>query len=209
MKDLVALVADKDMEHALKGLLSRPKALGIRLIEAEILVHPQHDPACARNGVRFLSGWPAQYRKALLMFDFEGCGLERRNSREEIQNRLDREFAATDWGGRAKTIVLQPELETWVWNDSPHVDDVIGWRGRDPDLRRWLLEREFLGEGQSKPSRPKEAFLAALREARKPKSANLYRQIAERVSLSRCRDDSFLKLADLLRQWFPQPPAQY
>ncbi len=29
-KDLVVLAADKDMEYALKGLLSRPQALGIR-----------------------------------------------------------------------------------------------------------------------------------------------------------------------------------
>ena len=43
-KDLVVLVADKDMEHALKGLLGRPRALGIREIEADIRVHPRHDP---------------------------------------------------------------------------------------------------------------------------------------------------------------------
>lgn len=209
MKDLVTLVADKDMEHALQGLLSRPKALGIRGIEADIFIHPQHDPACARNGVMFLSSLPSRYRHALLMFDFDGCGQEQRYSREEIQQRLEREFATTDWGDRAKTIVLQPELETWIWNDSPNVDEVIGWTGRDPTLRYWLLERNFLKEGQSKPLQPKEAFEAALREVRKPKSASLYRQIAERVSLRRCRDDSFLKLVDLLRQWFPRPTERH
>ena len=209
MKDLVALVADKDMEHTMRGLLSRSKALRIHDIQVDIFVHPQHDPACARNGVMFLSRWPAQYRHALLMFDFEGCGLERRHSREEIQKRLDRDFAATDWDDRARTIVLQPELETWIWNDSPHVDEVVGWKGRNPTLRRWLLERNFLNEGQNKPLRPKEAFLAALRETRKPKSANLFLQIAERVTLSRCRDDSFLKLVDLLRQWFPRPTERH
>lgn len=39
-KDLIVLVADKDMEHALKGLLARPAALGIRSVNADILVHP-------------------------------------------------------------------------------------------------------------------------------------------------------------------------
>lgn len=33
-KDLIVLAADKDMEHALTGLLTRPVALGIRSIEA-------------------------------------------------------------------------------------------------------------------------------------------------------------------------------
>lgn len=28
-KDLIALVADKNMEHALRGLLNRPQSLGI------------------------------------------------------------------------------------------------------------------------------------------------------------------------------------
>ena len=54
-KDLVVLAADKDMEYALKGLLSRPQALGIRTIEADIRVHPGHDPACAGRGVEYLS----------------------------------------------------------------------------------------------------------------------------------------------------------
>lgn len=36
--DLVLLVADKDMEYAMKGLLSRPAALGIRRVSCEIYV---------------------------------------------------------------------------------------------------------------------------------------------------------------------------
>ena len=75
-KDLVVLVADKDMEHALKGLLSRPQAMGIRPIAYDIYVHPQHDPACARRGVAFLSGFSAQYDRGLLLFDHEGSGRE-------------------------------------------------------------------------------------------------------------------------------------
>ena len=95
MKDLVALVADKDMEYALKGLFTRTKALAIRSVEADILVHPQHDPACARGGVEFLSRMAGRYRQALLMFDFEGCGMEGRFSHDEIEEQNDRKFMAT------------------------------------------------------------------------------------------------------------------
>ena len=63
MKDLVILVADKDLEHAMKGLLSRPEALGIRAVETDIFVEPQHDPACARHGVEFISNFSRQYRR--------------------------------------------------------------------------------------------------------------------------------------------------
>ena len=56
MKDHVILAADKDQEFALKGLLARPEALNIRPVEAQVWVHPEHDPACARHGTEFLSG---------------------------------------------------------------------------------------------------------------------------------------------------------
>ena len=67
VKDLIILAADKDMEHALRGLLKRPEALGIRPIEKDIIVHPEHDPACARRGIGFLSIFSKQYRHSLLM----------------------------------------------------------------------------------------------------------------------------------------------
>ena len=52
-RDLVVLAADKDMEHALRGLLSRHKSLPIRQIAFDIFVHPQHDAACVARGVRY------------------------------------------------------------------------------------------------------------------------------------------------------------
>ena len=47
-RDLVVLAADKDMEHALRGLLSRHESLPIRQIVFDIFVHPEHHAACAR-----------------------------------------------------------------------------------------------------------------------------------------------------------------
>jgi len=93
-KDLVILAADKDMEHALKGLFTRPEALDIRLIETDILVHPQHDPACARRGVAFLSNLSERYRYGLLMFDHEGSGKEQ-DAIEEIEQSINEDFART------------------------------------------------------------------------------------------------------------------
>ncbi len=203
-KDLVVLAADKDMEHALQGLFTRTPALGIRPIEADILVHPQHDPACALRGVAFLSTFSEQYAYGMLMFDHEGSGKEQ-TPRQQLQRALDGEFARSPWGDRARTIVLSPELEAWVWSDSPHVDDVAGWKNRQPRLRSWLTAQGWLEEGAIKPARPKEAFRAALREARVPRSASLYRQIAERVSLARCTDRSFLEFRVVLRKWFSIP----
>ena len=137
MKDLVALVADKDMEHTLAGLLARPQALGIRSIDFDIFIHPEHDPGCALRGVTFLSHFAEQYGYGLLMFNHEGSGRERIPIRD-LRKSLDADFANATWGERARTIVLAPELEAWVWSDSPHVDHVTGWKDRRPRLRRWL-----------------------------------------------------------------------
>ena len=113
-RDLVVLVADKDMQHALKGLLSRPQAMGTRPIAHDIYVHPLHDPACARpEGVQFLSRFAAQYDHGLLLFDHEGSGCEATPA-EELQNEIDRRLALSAWGERARAIVLDPELEAWV-----------------------------------------------------------------------------------------------
>ena len=101
-KDLVVLAADKDMEHALKGLLSRPEALGIRAIEADIRVHPGHDPACAGRGVEYLSGFSEYYRYGLLMFDHEGSGREGLQP-YELQETLNTDFVHSAWGRTRKS----------------------------------------------------------------------------------------------------------
>ena len=203
-KDLIVLAADKNIEYALKGLFTRPQALGIRPINADIFIHPQHDPGCTQHGVAFLSNFSKNYHHGLLMFDYEGSGREQRHQPQELQETLNREFDSSAWGKRARAIVLSPELETWVWSDSPHVDDVAGWKNRQPPLKQWLVERGWLQSGEVKPNRPKEAFQAALREARIQRSSSLYQQIAQRVSLRRCADRSFQEFQAILRTWFPQ-----
>ena len=202
MKDLVILAADKDLEFALRGMLSRPKALGMRTVEEDIFVHPEHDPACALRGVGFLDNLSEQYHYGLLIFDYEGSGKEA-TAPQELQKNLNAEFVSSKWGERARAIVLSPELEIWIWSDSPHVDEVVGWKNRNPKLRPWLIEQGWLQQGEAKPTQPKEAFEAALRKVRKPRSASLYHQIAERVSLRRCTDTGFLELKGILSNWFP------
>lgn len=75
----------------------------------------------------------------------------------------------------------------------------------DKDLEhalKGLLPR--LRDGETKPQRPKEAFLAALHEARVARSASLYGRMAEKVSLRRCADESFQALRRTLQNWFPR-----
>ena len=98
----------------------------------------------------------------------EGRGLRPRGCKKRSME----SFASSAWGSRARALVLSPELEMWIWSDSPHIDEVAGWKNRNPGLRPWLIEQAYLQEGEVKPARPKEAFEAALREAGKPRSAS-------------------------------------
>ncbi|MEJ5276988.1 MAG: hypothetical protein WHU94_13845, partial [Thermogemmata sp.] len=68
MKDLVVLVADKNMEHALKGILGRPAALHIRPITFDIFIHPRRDPGVLNYAPNFLRLHMAKYRYALVLF---------------------------------------------------------------------------------------------------------------------------------------------
>ena len=202
IQDLIVLVADKNIEFTIKGLLSRPQALGIRETTAYVIPHPERDPGCFLRSPEFLRPFRNRYRHALVVLDREGSGRDEQ-SREESENHLE-ERLATDWNDKAAVVVLDPELEVWLWSDSPHVETVLGWRGRNPNLRTWLLETGFLQAGTpGKPVRPKEAVEKALRLVRKPRSSALYRQLSEKVSFRRCSDPAFQKFKHTLQHWFP------
>ena len=99
--DLVLLTADKNIEHGLRGLLSRPEALGIRAIASKIYVHPQRDPACARKAHEFLRQFADDYHHALVVFDHEGCGREER-APTQLEEDVRQQLAANGWEDRAQ-----------------------------------------------------------------------------------------------------------
>lgn len=201
--ELLVLTADKDSQVALEGLLNRPEALGIRPIASKrIVVHPRRDPLVFQESHSFLRPFLNQAERCLVVFDREGCGAENK-SREELEGIVQNELEANGWRNRAGVVVIDPELENWVWSDSPHVDRVLGWPVKDQKLGDWLAKGQFGPLTKGKPKRPKEAMEAALRESKIPRSSSLYKELAERVSLQRCSDLAFEKLLQCLRAWFP------
>ncbi len=200
-RDLIVLVADSNMRAAVRGLLSREQALGIGTVDVEVLPHPQRDSGCCKGGVDFLSAFANQFQHALLMFDWEGCGQEG-CSPTDIEGGLEERLSNSGWSDRARVIVLDPELEIWVWSGSPHVEQCLGWNDQSMPLREWLVTRGFLHTGQHKPVRPKEAMEAALYESQTPRSSAIYRHLAETVSLKGCTDRAFLKFTNMMQLWF-------
>lgn len=203
LRDLVVLVADKDMEQATRQLLLRPASLGIAAPTHEVYTHPERDNGCRTTSHDLLRSLASQYRFALVLFDHEGSGGDA-SEREQLERQVESRLEANGWNGRCSVLVLEPELEIWVWTDSSELDQVVGWAGRQPPLRQWLRAQGFKLNADGKPERPKEALREALRHVRKQPSASLFAALAAKAGLSRCTDPAFLKLKVTLQRWFPE-----
>ena len=200
-KDLIVLVADLDAENAITALLDRSHSMGTRSIDCDrVLRHPERDPGCCRSSVDMLRRYQTTHAYALVVFDHHGSGRGD-DDRETIEHDIEEALKGSGWGDRAAVIVLDPELEIWIWSDSPHVYSTLGWDSRS-NLDVFLHEG-WLEEGQAKPTQPKEAMQAAMKQSRTPRSARIFEQLAEKVSLNRCIDPAFTKLKTTLKGWFP------
>jgi hypothetical protein len=198
MKDLIGLVADKKMEAGVAALLRRAASFQIRPITTDVYRHPHHDSGVLLEAADFLQVFRNSHQHAIVFFDREGCGqdaLEPDELKRSVQAKLD----AKGWHGRSDVVVLNPELEAWVWSDSPHVADVLGVSYQE--LRTLMAQNT--PEGKQKPSRPKELMESAIRKAGVPMSASLYSALARTVGVERCTDPAFLHLRNVLTGWFP------
>ena len=200
-KDLFVLVADQDMYQAMQRLLARCENLGIRSIKFSVDRHLHRDPGCRTDASRYLRNHIRFYRYALVVFDREGCGDDA--PRGEIQQNVERSLERNGWRDRSKAIVIDPELEAWVWVDSPCVSQVLGWGTDYSGLRNWLYSQDLWPRECPKPPEPKRAMQAAMRLKRVRKSARKFSDLAARVTLSNCQDPAFNELRDTLRRWFP------
>ncbi len=201
--DLVALVADADMQNTLKTLLAqRAPALGIRSgLRYRTLRHPQRDPGVVHQAAAFLRPYLGRAQHALVMLDWEGSGAENRFADPEgLEADLETALARNGWPReQAAAIVIQPELEVWTWASLQHLAQVIALPRAAVRAVLAQVERDEHG----KPLRPKETLGKLLRAARHPHSPALFVKLAQRVGLQRCQDRAFHKLRATLQRWFP------
>lgn len=203
MKDLFVLVADADIASTMNGLLTRQQlSLGIRSIEFTIERHLRRDPGCRQQAATFASGYADDHEYALVLFDKNGSGDEG-TDRQLIQNEVENDLYQAGWQNRSKAIVIEPELEVWVWAGSPHVGMVLGWNEGTSALREWLCEHGLWPDGEAKPPDPKLALKRAMKEKHCSPKAATFKELAKMVSLKRCEDPAFQEVRETLQGWFP------
>lgn len=200
--DLVVLVPDLDIAGTVEGLLNRPETVGARPVLFSITRHLRRDSGCRSGAAERLREYIRDYRYTIVLFDKHGCGNPRER-RESIRDDVELRLSRNGWRDRCRAIVIEPELEAWIWNGSREVPSILGWNGDYGSLRNWLTSRRLWAADTLKPADPKQALKAVLRRTRKPLSASLYRRLAETVIVRRCVDPAFNEFRATLKQWFP------
>jgi hypothetical protein len=199
VKDLIVLVADKNMEYTIRAGLERPRSLGIRPVTFEVLQHVQRDAGVRSTGPELIRLMRRTFSHSLIVLDYDGSGAQ--ESAEELEARLDRELRSV-WASDAKAIAIVPELEAWIWGSDNALKPVLAWP-HEVSIRTWVSVAGFTVSEEGKPDPPKEAFEAVLRECQVPRSSAVYASVAGRISISRCTDPALVRLRDQLRAWFP------
>lgn len=198
MKDLIALVPDKNVKDGLEALLKRYHSLGIREINFDIYVHPERDPGIFKKAHSFLRQFSGEYKCALVFMDLEGCGQE--SSIMNIETSIRKNLEKNGWQNRCEVIIFNPEVEVWLWIDSPHFYKIFKHQSFEETKEE--LNRHNFNFRSGKPEKPKEAFEFLLRGQKIPRSSSIYKLIAEKASFSDCVDPSFQKFITRLKEWF-------
>lgn len=187
------MVADNDIRAVMKELIGeRYLEMGIRSVNFDILPESFRDSDCRTKAHDILRKHCGNYQHALVVFDLDGSGGKvRAKTERDVENHL----AQNGWPrGRAAAVVIEPELEAWAWcnPNNLHVRKILGVQS----------QAAFAKLAASAGRNPKNAFQMACRQARKRRSPERYRELAERLPMQNCQDPAFQKLMTTLQRWF-------
>jgi hypothetical protein len=208
MRDLFILTADNTMTHVLRSFFKRSgfaHSLGCGSFSIDVLADIMNIPGFTDGGLHtraneLLLPYLDTHRHAIIMLDKHFGGERPANEvRTEIEENLQRSGWNTT-GPEAAVVVIDPELEVWLWQDNIHVESALRALS---GLRQKLQRDGIWPEGQAKPNQPKETMLAQIRANRVGTPTPAYCKIASSVSLRGCSDASFDSFRNQLQTWFP------
>jgi hypothetical protein len=208
VRALFFVVADRDIEAMVTGFLQKERA-DLRLgcapfdFDAKLDVGraaADKDSGLYVRGAEYVRRHRQTHDHVVIMLDADWEGSPGAASIDAKLREDLRKCGCSD--DDSEVIVLDPEIEAWMWVDKLEVARVLGFESTG-DLRSWLEAAGFDVGANQKPLRPKEALQAALRSKRKPRSSATFAAVAAKVSLNACQDPALLKLRATLQRWFP------
>lgn len=211
MRPLLFFTADQNMAFALQGFFGRDHwHLAIPCAFFEFDPRPndgdikvamgQNDSGLYTRAGELLRPFRPMFERVVILVDEEWSGSP---GASMIQDRLKEHIELAGWSEEnGLGLVLQPELDVWLWSGSPGTARAMRWDSVD-ELYAALRKVGYMQEDQTKPTRPKEAAEWALRQKRRPRSSIVYREVASAVSIGRCQDPALKQLRQKLCDWFP------
>ena len=209
MRDCFFLVADKNMEGCFLGFLNRTsfhQSLGCAHFtfdpNEDLTVAALHkDPGLYTRGHDLLLPYKNTHCHAIVVLDAEWDGSP---GPQTICQDMTEKIRRTGWPEDLfRVIVIDPELENWIWQKNIHVARVLGYTS-EQDLMREMDDRGVWPAGQDKPNDPKETLESVMKKKNIKRSSANYRRITSKVSVRHCQDRAFQELRNTLRDWFPE-----
>jgi hypothetical protein len=211
-RDCVFFVADKTMYDTFLGFLSRADrveqlgcaAFAFDPAEDLFFAAGQNDSGLNRRAGDLLRPFQRSHRKAVVALD---CDWDGTPGQKVIIQNITQQLHRNGWGDdEVIVIAIDPELEQWIWQDSPVLADAL--RMSVPQgIKAALSERGLWPLKAAKPPQPKELFIQLRRENNVKLSSSIFKKIASKVPVAACQDSEFRRLVDQLRVWFPAEVA--
>lgn len=208
MRDCLFLVADKNIEAMIIGFLSAPKfhlKLGCHHFQFDPkhdlrVAHGKNDPGIYTVANQLLQPYCKTHQHVIVILDAAWSGSP---GSDCIIEQVNNHCISAGWSvENCCTIVIDPELENWIWQNNNHVCQALGSTESYDILKANLVAQGFWLNQQSKPHQPKEAVEYILRKNKIPRSSALYKNIAAQVTTKTCTDTAFLRLKNTLIRWF-------
>lgn len=207
MRDCIFLLADKNMEAAFVGFLTREQfhhSLGIQHFDFDpaqdiIVDESGNDPGIYNRAHELIRPYQKSHLHAVIVLDNAWSGSP---GVEKIRKHISNNMLQSGWeDGYFVVIVIDPELEVWILQDNANVETALRFK-QDISLRQWLEKRGLWDVASPKPADPKKAVEAILKASKTPRSSAIYKQITNTISVKRCLDPAFQLLCQTMQQWF-------
>jgi hypothetical protein len=213
MRDVIFHLANEHMEKGFKAFFAREDwhfALGCRrfsidpLNEKDIFRVPGHtDGGIWKHAGKNLRPFRDKYQYAIIILDAD---FEPHPGAKVLHQDISEAMTKSGWEPeRFAVIVIQPELEAWLW--APNLNVARAFGHKDFEQLRGKLEAERLWDsGKPKPNDLKRARDRAARLGGKKTGGPIFKGVFSEISKRACEccvEPGFMALRATLKTWFP------